>query len=150
MAPSWKGGEGQPSVGSNPTSSSKVVYLVVGQLKLCRVSAHHLFIWGCRIAAIAMVSKTIDESPPRFESQRPRHKQQKSTVKVTWRDHWPLSLSIKHYCLRSGKWLKLSRQINNGVPASCKRRNRRSAHFYLNNAPIILNGQQLIDSVVPS
>ena len=30
MAPSWKGGEGQPSVGSNPTSSSKVVYLVVG------------------------------------------------------------------------------------------------------------------------
>ena len=25
-------------------------------------------IWGCRIAAIAMVSKTIDESPPRFES----------------------------------------------------------------------------------
>ena len=22
MAPSWKGGEGQPSVGSNPTSSS--------------------------------------------------------------------------------------------------------------------------------
>ena len=37
MAPSWKGGEGQPSVGSNPTSSSKVVCLVVGQLRLATI-----------------------------------------------------------------------------------------------------------------
>lgn len=44
---SWKGSEGNTSASSNLVSSS---------------------IWGCRIAAIAMVSKTIDESPPRFES----------------------------------------------------------------------------------
>ena len=43
-APSWKGGEGNTSASSNLVSSSKVVCLVVGQLKLCRVSAHHLFI----------------------------------------------------------------------------------------------------------
>ena len=46
-APSWKGGEGNTSASSNIVSSS---------------------IWGCRIAAIATVSKTVDESPPRFES----------------------------------------------------------------------------------
>ena len=60
-----------------------------------------------------------------------------------------IDTTLKAKTLRSGKWLKLSRQIHNGVPASCKRRNRHSAHFYLNNTPIISNGQQLIDSVVP-
>jgi hypothetical protein len=61
-----------------------------------------------------------------------------------------IDTALKTKTLRSGKWLKLSRQINNGVPASCKRWNRHSARFfYLNNTPIISNGQQLIDSVVP-
>ena len=41
MALSWKGSEGNTSASSNLVSSSKVVCLVVGQLKLCRVSAHH-------------------------------------------------------------------------------------------------------------
>lgn len=40
-----------------------------------------------------------------------------------------IDTALKTKTLRSGKWLKLSRQINNGVPASCKRRNRHSAHF---------------------
>ena len=38
-----------------------------------------------------------------------------------------IDTALKTKTLRSGKWLKLSRQINNGVSASCKRRNRHSA-----------------------
>ena len=40
-----------------------------------------------------------------------------------------IDTALKTKTPRPGKWLKLSRQINNGVPASCKRWNRHSAHF---------------------
>ena len=58
MALSWKGSEGNTSASSNLVSSSKVVCLVVGQLKLCRVSAHHLYI-GESSNGRTTVSKTV-------------------------------------------------------------------------------------------
>ena len=191
MAPSWKGGEGQPSVGSNPTSSS--------------IGKDSIFVW-CSTGHRARLVGLNEKPSARGCAQKISHtymgvshsgdcnglqnRRRKSTqvrvlapsplqsatsarksgvinhgfrmrVKRGYSDSgynpWRpanetssvllsscggtsrfgvnrllarrIDTALKTKTSRSGKWLKLSRQINNGVPASCKRRNRHSAHF---------------------